>query len=605
MRRKTEKTLTPAQLREQKRWNSLRGAEVATDFLRVRGAASGQTLAGAAPLVFQGVCRKEGIRVFFTDRPKTDGRSIWLGPVDLTNPLAAVYCYGHGVHEIQHIKYTDFNAVRGLESIPLKELTNIFEDIRIDGLGAKDYQGYMLWRAALFKVYAAAGEASWRLPKKMTAPELLAKTILFYMEVKELHLTNLRDDALHLLAEARRAFGVECMKAVLAVADRASLMTSTGDAVMLAREVLAVLGDFGDRAMKDLNRFSGDMASSETESPEPSPFGDESPGLFSASGEVSPWAVPKALVPGLAEAKRLTRNFTDLCCVAKWQGASDHIEKFRQLMTPDPNSNHDQALGMQSSAFADRGDFHLRDPKEPAQARKLFFSEWNRSGALRHLFQTALEHPVPRPEMLANVGFEVDDDALALMFAGENRIFRKPVRVRGRETAIEVLLDTSGSMTDSQLALAKVAALRLLEAFRVTKGYSAAMGVFPGATSRSVSPVADWTSSIVDTALRIDFVTGYGCTPILEALLWAATELEGRTEEQKVIFVLTDGYFPESEVKGILDDLKAGGMLVVMIGIGSGSTPRGDITGKVRFANDLPVVMSKVVAQMTRRLRLV
>lgn len=599
MRRKASSEPTPAQVRAKKHWNSLRGAEASEAFLKSEGAATGQALAGAAPLVFQGMCRKAGIKVYFTDRPKTDGRSIWLGPVDLTNPLAAVYCYGHGVHELHHIKYTDFAAVRPLESIPLKELTNIFEDIRVDMLGARDYQGYLLWRCALFKAYVASGQAPWRQVKSMTPAGLIAKTVLFYLEVKDLGLTTLRDDAIHLWREAKRAFGDDCVKAVIAVADRACEMKSTEDAVKLSRNVLAILDEFGKKAEAALNNFEGDLVLEEVE--------DESMrerSLFTPEGLPCLSAIPKAVRPGFADAKRLAKNFRSIRQVREWEGAAAHVEDLMKIMTPDPNSDHDQTLGQQSSAYADRVDYHIRKPEEPIIAKKLFYADWERSGSLRRLFQAALEHPLPQPELLAAEGLEVDDEALALLTAGENRIFRKSVRLRGRETAVGILLDTSGSMTDSQLSLAKAAALRLLEAFRATKGYKASMGLFPGATTRSVTPVADWDSSIPDTARRLDFVAGYGCTPIREALLWAATELDARTEEQKVIFVMTDGYFPEHEVHGILADMKAAGMLVVMVGIGPGSTPHGDIVGKVRFANDLSIVMGRVVAQLSRRLRL-
>ncbi len=36
--------------------------------------ATGRTLEGAAPLVFQAMCRREGIRVYFTHAPMTDGQ---------------------------------------------------------------------------------------------------------------------------------------------------------------------------------------------------------------------------------------------------------------------------------------------------------------------------------------------------------------------------------------------------------------------------------------------------------------------------------------------------------------------------------------------------
>jgi len=80
--------------------------------------------------------------------------------------------------------------------------------------------------------------------------------------------------------------------------------------------------------------------------------------------------------------------------------------------------------------------------------------------------------------------------------------------------------------------------------------------------------------------------------------------LEERPEEKRVIFVITDGYFPDREVTVMLEDLAARGIGVAMVGIGPGSTPRGDLTEKVRFVEELPRAMAALVARLSRRLKL-
>lgn len=74
------------------------------------GKAQAQQLSCAAPLVFQALCRQEGIPVHFSGHPGTNGKAIWLGAIDLTHPLAPIYVYGHGCHERNHILYTDFTV---------------------------------------------------------------------------------------------------------------------------------------------------------------------------------------------------------------------------------------------------------------------------------------------------------------------------------------------------------------------------------------------------------------------------------------------------------------------------------------------------------------
>ena len=46
----------------------------------------------------------------FKGRPQTDGRTIWLGPIDFSHPAAPIYLFGHGVHERCHVVHTNFDA---------------------------------------------------------------------------------------------------------------------------------------------------------------------------------------------------------------------------------------------------------------------------------------------------------------------------------------------------------------------------------------------------------------------------------------------------------------------------------------------------------------
>lgn len=82
---------------------------------------------------------------------------IWLGPIDLGHKLASIYVYGHGCHERHHVMYTNFAAMKGIGDPGVRDLANVFEDIRVDKLGAADYEGYLLWRLVLFKAHEATG----------------------------------------------------------------------------------------------------------------------------------------------------------------------------------------------------------------------------------------------------------------------------------------------------------------------------------------------------------------------------------------------------------------------------------------------------------------
>ena len=92
------------------------GAEAAGRVFRTE-AAKGRVLREAAPLVLSAACRKEGLSVRFTSRPATDGKTVWLGPIDFGNPLAPVFVYGHGLHERGHVVHSDFSLLRGAAAL--------------------------------------------------------------------------------------------------------------------------------------------------------------------------------------------------------------------------------------------------------------------------------------------------------------------------------------------------------------------------------------------------------------------------------------------------------------------------------------------------------
>ena len=118
-------------------------------------AAEASARAGAL-MVLPALCRREDIELKFMGTPKTNGRTIWLGPIDFSHPAACVYIFGHGVHERCHVLYTRFEDVRNLDP-RAEHLTNLFEDIRVDALGERDLKGYRLWREALIAVLVRTG----------------------------------------------------------------------------------------------------------------------------------------------------------------------------------------------------------------------------------------------------------------------------------------------------------------------------------------------------------------------------------------------------------------------------------------------------------------
>ncbi|EJW92920.1 hypothetical protein EVA_18973, partial [gut metagenome] len=177
---------------------------------------------------------------------------------------------------------------------------------------------------------------------------LLIKAVLFHLEVAVLGLELLEDDARHLVEEARRTFGAPCLDAVLAKAETVRDLQSTAEAADLAGVLLTMLGTFGEKAFARYEAFEGESLEEEPQA-SISVVGQGS--LFGAGGEVIPEAMPRAIRPGYAEAKKCAAAFRGLADEDAWEAASDTVTAFRELMRARSGGGHDQTVGGQSRAF--------------------------------------------------------------------------------------------------------------------------------------------------------------------------------------------------------------------------------------------------------------
>lgn len=559
--------------------------------------ATGRTLEGAAPLVFQAMCRREGIRVYFTHAPMTDGQGIRLGSKDLTSPLASVFVYGHGCHERHHVVYTDFKALTNLDDRAFHGLANVFEDIRIDRLGSKDYAGYLLWRRALLTAMKAAGEAAWVKPEGLSFGGLLTFWLLLTLEVDQLEMEFLEADRLRLDARVRDQFGDAFAESVLSLVRSAYPLANTTAAVLLAKRIWSLIKRQSTQARRALEAFEPTVKIQS----DPLEFHGS---LFDDSGSVTVLGDPSHHQPGFAELHKVSRCLKGLLESDGWECVNAGVSNFRQILQNSSFTNTDESVCDMNPHFASQDQYRCLDEKVAEAQRAAFRALWATSGSMKRLFQNALSHPVPTPVKRSHMGDDLDDDAIALMSAGEDRVFRQDTPVMGREMAVEILLDTSGSMDRLPMTEAKVAALRCMEACRATPGIRASLSLFPGAGYRGITTAATFETSLREAIERVDFIDGFGSTPILQALYCSGLTLNARSEPAKVIFVITDGRFDTDSVDAMIRDLKVCGIHVAMVGIGSDCTTRGEYTATVESTKDLAPAMSILISKLSRTLRL-
>ena len=83
----------------------------------------------------------------FSESPKTDGKTVWLGNLDPDDESFETFALGHGIHEMMHVTQTDMSAFAAKEKTELTAgLINVLEDVRIDTYGMRLNRLYGVWR---------------------------------------------------------------------------------------------------------------------------------------------------------------------------------------------------------------------------------------------------------------------------------------------------------------------------------------------------------------------------------------------------------------------------------------------------------------------------
>lgn len=151
----------------------------------------------------------------------------------------------------------------------------------------------------------------------------------------------------------------------------------------------------------------------------------------------------------------------------------------------------------------------------------------------------------------------------------DRRLFVHQEERKGVETVVYLLGDTSGSMQNGRIEMLSDALFATADAMHSLSGVRVGMGAFPG--NRVLLPIgANPKSALSRLGLR-----NAGGTPMGSAMYWAARQLAGRSEQRKILMVLTDGE-PENRanVEAASEALEGMGVEVFGIGIQHESVTR-------------------------------
>ena len=614
------------------------------------GPAAADTARIMAMLALPALCRRDGITVKFKGRPQTDGRTIWLGPIDFSHPAAPIYLFGHGVHERCHVVHTNFDAAGSeAHSDPrVSAFFNLFEDIRVDALGMAECRGYRFWREALFAVLCTTGKAAFAVNGTTKLPELFFGWMLGVLEAKVLNLKLPEGILVRADQLAREKLGGGLLDEALRFVMGRLPLANTAESLSLARDLVELLSD-RMRMAKKTAQVESALLSAEDEARSSPRMGAASlqlslfdngsetasaaadNGFDSPAEDLAPaaeYAVlrrlldPTGWVPasGSSPEGEASLNPRASSCdaeagleellsaiTAKSEEEFDptaaeerYAEAFARDCEQASLANAGSMDGVSSSSHILRGYLSA----EIETARRAFANVWPKTSDLGLQYAEALRRRVPVP--MSGAASDADDDLLERAVCGDDRIFLREGRAPACDAAVQILIDLSGSVGVEGGAIVRTAAVRLEEALKRTPGIHCRTAVFPDAAGRGPMLASEWETPPGGSRRVLASIPSRGPTPITQTLLWSLFSLGHRPEPTKLLILFTDGVFAADDCRAEEAALKLAGIETAAVLLNLHQTVPGrrlfeKETRVVRNAAEIPLALLDVLRDWRRR----
>jgi cobaltochelatase CobT len=466
--------------------------------------------------------KKRGVQVRIGGRSAcTEGNTIWLPALPIDDAEAAALGFGLLFHETNHLRYTDFTVDRGDGLVGA--LTNALEDVRVDGLGQEEYRGGRAEEEQLVAMLIRRGEA-----KACTSGDHPARILEAYV------IWRLEYDLL----------GIEAAQSMSAQAERVFLETFTPELrAKLDARMFQVRNCRSTREVQALARDLAQVLADEARAEAASRAASDLPGMRASPLRQVLDAATEDRARGIGELAQAAVN-------AKGSEAP-------ALNLPMPRSAPLRADSMAAGAA-----FAL----EVTAA----------SNALRQRLAGSLQAESLCRRYPAAAGRHIDMRRIGRVEVGEARIFVRETVGLKTDTAVQLLLDRSGSMGSSRgrerscprpIVVAREACYAAALAFQQLPGVAVAAAAFPGCGEGEVAVMADFQQRVERQSGRFASLEAGGGTPLAEAMLWAAGELLGQRNARRILLVVTDGAYDMKLGQAMTARLNGAGIETLGIGI--------------------------------------
>lgn len=512
-------------------------------------------LKNALPIVAAAYGEKFGVKVLIQGQDAfTDGERIVIPTANPDDPHYQQIAWGYLAHEAAHIRHTNFDMVQKASSKPIrKALLNIIEDVRIENELAKDYPGTRRSISQVIEYMVDTQQMC--VPEQLEPASNLQAWLLFRLRCHFLGQKALTPLYQAVDERVRQLFPAAAMSRLSAMLTAVPSLGSTGEVLKLVDAIVAMLeeesrppqdesdADSGNDIGQDASNDSNNSSDSQTPETDSSATGD-----FAETGDSDNSDQADNLRQALeaSAAQFEPDTFAQVAEVLSEQ-AEGH-----QGVTPLSLPQAEQAM------LGDEAILTL-SASESAQIRARLrgmvqSSQDNRNHAKRH-------------------GLRVATHRLAASQAGESRLFIQRLPRIAPNAAVHLLVDISGSMgkpigegNRKYFHVANEAALALAMALEGIPGVVPAVSYFPG-IHQEVSIALLPKQSVRHRAACFD-QKPRGCTPMAQAMWFAANSLLAQKQKRKLMIVLTDGDPDDwASTHDIVDRCRRSGFELLGIGI--------------------------------------
>lgn len=512
-------------------------------------------LKNALPIVAAAYGEKFGVKVLIQGQDAfTDGERIVIPTANPDDPHYQQIAWGYLAHEAAHIRHTNFDMVQKASSKPIrKALLNIIEDVRIENELAKDYPGTRRSISQVIEYMVDTQQMC--VPEQLEPASNLQAWLLFRLRCHFLGQKALTPLYQAVDERVRQLFPAAAMSQLSAMLTAVPSLGSTGEVLKLVDAIVAMLEEESRPPQDESDADSGNDIGQDASN-------DSNNSSDSQTPEAASSAMGDAAETGDSDNSDQADNLRQALEASAAQFEPDTFAQVAEVLSEQAEGHQGVTpLSLPQAEQAMLGDEAILtlSASESAQIRARLrgmvqSSQDNRNHAKRH-------------------GLRVATHRLAASQAGESRLFIQRQPRIAPNAAVHLLVDISGSMgkpigegNRKYFHVANEAALALAMALEGIPGVVPAVSYFPG-IHQEVSIALLPKQSVRHRAACFD-QKPRGCTPMAQAMWFAANSLLAQKQKRKLMIVLTDGDPDDwAATHDIVDRCRRSGFELLGIGI--------------------------------------